>query len=473
MRRRPARNMITLAVALLAYTVAPGAAVAQTLVITPESEQDSLQARVWLDRGEEPVVQPGDVVRVYYRTSADAWAAIFRIDTDGVISLVFPQHPETDGWVGGGQDYRLLFPQAASWRVDEDPGTGYFFMVASPEPLDFSVFGFDPDGGWDLSEVGSTVYEDPYVAIDDYVAAILPQWETTPYALDFLSYDVGETHEYPRFLCYDCHEPQSYAAWDPYANQCTTWQIVVWSDPYFLPRYRYAGTRVVYARPAAPRPRYGVAVRRAGELWSPITRLRTPPPRRGARRAEPARRADASRTSDLPRRGSPPVSAGPTRRGPATAAPPSTRSGRPTLQRRAPSSRVRARSPVAGPNRPSARPPATRRPGAARTTGVRPPGAGSVPVRGRPPAVGTTRPSAGRAPAAGRPPSGRAPAAGRAPARRGGAVARPPARAGSTGVRPAPAAGRRGGGPAARGGRGSASTRGGAPPTRGRARRGG
>ncbi|HEM46260.1 MAG TPA: DUF4384 domain-containing protein, partial [Alphaproteobacteria bacterium] len=71
--------------------------------------EDSLEARVWLDRGAEPVVEPGDEVRVYYRTSHDAFAAIFRIDTDGRISLVYPQHPDMDPWVVGGRDYRLLF----------------------------------------------------------------------------------------------------------------------------------------------------------------------------------------------------------------------------------------------------------------------------------------------------------------------------------------------------------------------------
>ena len=166
---------------------------------------DSLETRVWLDRGEDPVVRRGDEVRIYYRTSADAYGAIFRIDTDGVISLLFPQHPDADEAVRGGRDYRLLFPRSPRWRVDEDPGVGYFFMVASPEPLDFSAFRYDEEEGWDLSEVGATIYEDPYVAIDDYVAAIVPEWEFVPYALDFLTYNVGDTHSYPRFLCYVTH----------------------------------------------------------------------------------------------------------------------------------------------------------------------------------------------------------------------------------------------------------------------------
>lgn len=83
---------------------------------------------------------------------------------------------------------------------------GYYFIVAAEHPLDFSRLDFVPDEDrWDLGRVGETVYEDPYVAIDAYVAALIPDWEVAPYALDFIEYSVGESHSYPRFLRYDCH----------------------------------------------------------------------------------------------------------------------------------------------------------------------------------------------------------------------------------------------------------------------------
>lgn len=298
--------------------------------------------------------------------------------------MVFPQHPEVDAAVGGGRDYRLIFPNSPRWRVEEDPGVGYFFMVASPEPLDLSAFDFDPGEGWDLSGVGGVVYEDPYVAIDDYVAAIIPDWEVVPYALDFLTYNVGDTHTYPRFLCYDCHGFQAYSAWNPYTYPCTSYQVVIWDDPYFYPSYRYAGTRVVVARPFGPRPRYGLTTRVAGAGWAPLVRTRVAPTRRPVvAYKEPARAptyAPLNPVTRNPRATTPPRSA-----------------QRPTLQRRpsSPSARLPGRTPP-GETRGS-----TTRSGAA--SGSRTPAAPTraVPTPRTPPRGAATRGTTTRPPAGG------------------------------------------------------------------------
>lgn len=269
-----------------------------------ETDANALEARVWLDRGEEPLLQRGDRVRIYYRASADAYTAIFHIDTDGAVQLLHPRAPDDDDYARGGRDYRLLFPQTPYWFVDEDPGKGYFFLVASPEPFDLSAFDYARyAGGWDLTNVGRAVYQDPYVAIDEYVARLIPDWETVPYALDFISYDVGEAHDYPRFLCYDCHGYQSYASWNPYTYACSSFRVVIWDDPYFYPAYRYRGTRVVFAQPPRGIVRFEFKERARGEAWSPIVRTRQPPLRGGAvGYREPAVAAPAMREFVPPRR---------------------------------------------------------------------------------------------------------------------------------------------------------------------------
>ena len=247
------------------------------------------EARIWLDRGSDPIVMPGDRVRVYYRSNIDAYVAILQIDADGTVRLLYPASPTENHYARSERDYRLLFPRSAYWNVNDRPGVGYFFVVTSPTPFDFSDFKYSRNGGgWDLSVVGSTVNTDPYVAIDAYVARLIPDWEYADYGLDFVSYQVGGAHDYPRFLCYQCHGFRPYGTWNPYRYTCTDFRVVVYDDPFFYPSRRYRGRRVVYTIPPSPRPRFSFKER------APEERARVRPPR-----GTPARRS-AGRPSLLP-----------------------------------------------------------------------------------------------------------------------------------------------------------------------------
>ena len=273
--------------------------------------QQVQEPRISLDRGVDPVLEAGDRVRIYYRTNADAYVAILQIDTDGTTRMLYPRSPTENHYARADRDYRLLFPRSAYWNVDDRPGVGYFFVVTSPIPFDLSEFGYSYyDGGWDLSAVGSTVYSDPYVAMDDYVARLVPDWEYVDYGLDFLSYNVGSAHEFPRFLCYQCHGFRPYSTWNPYRYACVDFRVVVYDDPYFYPSYRYRTNRVVMVGPRSPTsPRFGFKERAAGDPGTPVTVVRQ------GRSDDPPPLADRPRTG--PRTGrarvaSPPVVPPPT-----------------------------------------------------------------------------------------------------------------------------------------------------------------
>ena len=252
------------------------------------------EPRIWLDRGADPVLEAGDRVRIYYRTPADAYVAILQIDTDGTTRMLYPRSPTENHYARADRDYRLLFQRSAYWNVDDRPGVGYFFVVTSPTPFDLSDFRHSYyDGGWDLSAVGSTVYSDPYVAMDDYVAWLVPDWEYLDYGLDFISYSVGGAHEYPRFLCYQCHGFRPYSAWNPYRYSCVNFRVVVYDDPYFYPSRRYRADRVVMVGPRNPtRPRFGFKERAPGESGTPVVVVRRSP--------TTTRRRDTS-SGDVPR----------------------------------------------------------------------------------------------------------------------------------------------------------------------------
>lgn len=430
------RTTAVLGVAM-ALALGAGGAGAQTYA-------DELAARVWLDRGDQPLLQRGDQVRLYYRASQDAHVALFHIDTNGTARMLLPRTPDDPAWVVGGRDYRLVGPENSAWVVDEDPGKGYFFVLASPAPFDLSAFTWDPWGRvWELGPVGRQIYTDPYVAMDETVALLIPDWEYAPYALDFLEYDVGSTHDYPRFLCYDCHGFRPYQAWNPYLYSCTTFRVVIWDDPYFYPAQRYVGQRVVWTRPvAAWQPRFEFKERARGEAAVPLVRSST------ARVAGPVN----------------PVTGQPGRLRRATPADqgmvrvPSAERGR--IQFRP------GGAATAAPDRPSSAAPG--REGARAVTGA--PGG---PASGRGPATGATppgtRPSLQRRPAggAGAPPSATAPRRGGggappATSRSGGTPtgrALPPRRGGGGSAGPAAPATRRGGAGGAVPTRGGTSTR--------------
>jgi hypothetical protein len=303
--------------ALGALLLLPRAGLAQDFDASRSVQAERvLEARVWLDRGTEPVFRRGETARLYYRASQDAFVALFQIDTNGGARLLFPRSPDEPHRVRAGFDYRLLFPRSPFWQVEDDPGIGYFFLVASPEPFDFSSFGYSHfDRGWDLSRVGREVYQDPHVAMDDFVAALIPAWQTVPYALDFVSYQISDPvrlasrFEYPRFLCYECHGFRPYAMWNPYEYACTDFRLIVFTDPFYYPATRYRGSRVVYARPPQPfAPRFGFKERAASETSRPL--LIEPQRRASAPLIDPSpvRRAltEAARsgTTSAPRAGS-------------------------------------------------------------------------------------------------------------------------------------------------------------------------
>ena len=185
-------------------TLVLAAAATLLLPISPVSAQNQgyvpIEARIWLDHGVEPILHSGDRVQVFYRTNYDAYVSIFHINTDGRVTLLHPSSPGSPHYVRGGRDYRLRISNRDYWRVQDDAGVGYFFVLASPTPFDFGAFPSAGYGGWNLMSVGSEVYRDPFVAMDDYVSYLIPDWTQAEYALDFSLYNIVNAYRKPSVI---------------------------------------------------------------------------------------------------------------------------------------------------------------------------------------------------------------------------------------------------------------------------------
>ncbi|MGI9041889.1 MAG: DUF4384 domain-containing protein [Gemmatimonadales bacterium] len=209
------------------------------------------QVALWTDR-DQPY-QRGDGARVYVRTDEPAYVTVLRVDTDGRVRVLFPREPWGDTHVRGGRSFEVAGGRdGRSFVVDDYPGVGYLFSIASAHPFDYDHI--TRGDYWDYRLIdGGRIQGDPYVALTDLAARIAPEGK---YSYDVVPYHVGGRHDFPRFVCYDCHAYASYDEWDPYRAACSRFRIVVYDDPRYYP-YRYnRGRNVVAARPARLGPRY-------------------------------------------------------------------------------------------------------------------------------------------------------------------------------------------------------------------------
>jgi hypothetical protein len=242
------------------------------------------QVELWTDRGDATVYHRGERVRVYFRADADAYITVLRVDTDGRVRVLFPRDPWDDNFARAGQAYEVRPAEVRyAFDIDEYPGQGYVFAIASLDPFDYRAIVLGDH--WDYRAIATSgrITGDPYVAVQDLADLIVPA-SYDAYGYDLTTYYVEQYYDYPRFLCYDCHSYVAYTAWDPYHYSCNRFRIVVYDDPYYYPARVYPANRVVYRRVARIEPRYVFKDRTPTEAY--VVRVRQRPAEQPARRAD-------------------------------------------------------------------------------------------------------------------------------------------------------------------------------------------
>ena len=209
---------------------------------------------VWTNRGDDAYAS-GQGARVFFRTEADAYVTVLRVDTDGRVRVLFPLEPWEDNFARGGREYEVQGGYGRdAFSIDDYPGVGYIFAVASGDPFVYDAF--ETGDHWDYRAIADgRVHGDPYVALTDLAQRIVPA-DYRDWDYDITPYYVNRHYDYPRFLCYDCHTYVSYPLWSVYDYTCVRFRIVVFDDPYYYPYRYYGGTRVVFTRPYRPEPRF-------------------------------------------------------------------------------------------------------------------------------------------------------------------------------------------------------------------------
>jgi hypothetical protein len=180
----------------------------------------------------------GTPAKLYLRTDRGAYVTVFRADTEGRLSVLYPERPWEDNYLRPGKNYEIASAGTGyTFTVESEPGVGYLFAVASAEAFDYRrvVRGERWDHAALLPE--GRITGDPYASFVGLAERIVED-RGTPYGSALLAYRVEGEYDYPRFVCYGCHAPASREVWDPYGRTCSRFALVRYSDP--EAGYRYA-----------------------------------------------------------------------------------------------------------------------------------------------------------------------------------------------------------------------------------------
>lgn len=241
-----------------------------------------LDVDVWTNKEEGGVYRQGEPMRVFFRSSADAFVLIYNIDTEGTIHLVYPYQPNDPDRVEGGRTYQVPSRNDPYDLVADGPtGIEYVVAIASPFPFEdlpwYLTPGYEgepPDRGDDDYEDSGVIVGDPYVGMDRVVRRVVPDGREDDVATTDTYFYIERKVDYPRYVCADCH---SYGGWyDPYVDVCSVVDIRIdatWA------RYRPLRSRLL-------RPRFFYMVRSTApnryrqwkDRWSSVdgrTTLRT------------------------------------------------------------------------------------------------------------------------------------------------------------------------------------------------------
>jgi hypothetical protein len=244
--------------------------------------QDGPSVELWTNHGHGEVLHRGNRVRVFFRTDDDAYVTVFRVDTDGRVRILHPDEPWEDNFARGGRAYEIdrRYDNHA-FVVDDYPGEGYLFAIATLDPFDYRQLARGDHWDYRAIAAGGRVTGDPYEALQVLADLMVPaNYET--YTYDVYTYYVERRYDYPRFLCYDCHTYAAYPYWDPYRDTCIRFRIVIYDDPYYYPARAYPATRVVYRPQVRLEPRFVFKDRSVTDAY--VVRVRQRPS------AEPASR---------------------------------------------------------------------------------------------------------------------------------------------------------------------------------------
>lgn len=196
------------------------------MALAVEQESDSysqtLRVGVWIEGLEDgDILDKGEELAVGFQTNEDSYAVVYRINTEGLVTVLWPRSRMDDGFVFGGHEYMMPVTGAPRLVAGSRTGEGFIEAVVSRYPFDLRDLALDFHHEFETEKFDFVVIGDPFLAINEVNFAITGMEDSGDFAVtNYLSYYVHEEVDHPRYLCGQCHTDDDLAV-SPYQDQCT------------------------------------------------------------------------------------------------------------------------------------------------------------------------------------------------------------------------------------------------------------
>ncbi len=170
-------------------------------------ETNPYRVNIWHDRGEDEVYQRGEAVRIHFESNRDAYAVVYRIDTEGRVEILWPRSRYDDGFIFGHHTYNLPTPGAERIRAADEEGVEFVQALVSAYPFDLRGLDVDFHHERDDDVRAYYVAGDPFLAMNDINYAITGLEDAADFVVtNYLSYYVHRQVDHPRYMCLQCHD---------------------------------------------------------------------------------------------------------------------------------------------------------------------------------------------------------------------------------------------------------------------------
>ncbi len=182
-------------------------------------ETQPLRVNLW-HGGQGDIYRRGESIDLAFESNQDAYAVVYRIDTEGEVTILWPRTRMDDGFIFGRHQYRLPAAGAPRLRASSAAGIEYVQAVVSAYPFDLRRLEVDFHHEVNEYAYRFRVAGDPFLAMNEVNYAVTGLDNPEDFVVtNYLSYYVERQVAHPRYLCGQCHAGDP--VYDPYSAACS------------------------------------------------------------------------------------------------------------------------------------------------------------------------------------------------------------------------------------------------------------